>query len=148
MSLTDMIFINLPVADVAKATAFYEAIGATKNPKFSDDTTSCIVLSDHIHVMLLSRERFGSFLPGYVVADPHAAVGAFLCIAQPSKDAVHALVDKAGLNGGTTDVTPTQDHGFMLGRSFADPDGHLWEVMWMDPAAVEHGPGEMAEAAA
>ena len=147
MSFTDTIFINLPVTDVARSTAFYEALGATKNPKFSDDTTSCIHLSDHIRLMLLSRERFAGFLPGFAIAAPHGPVALFNCITQPSKAAVHHVVDTAAAHGGTADITPTEDNEAMLGRSFADPDGHLWEVLWMDPEFAENGPGEMAEAA-
>ncbi|MGH6613934.1 VOC family protein [Sphingomonas sp.] len=148
MSLTNMIFVNLPVSDVAKATAFYESIGATKNPMFSDETASCIVFSDQIHAMLLSHEKFASFIPGRAIADAKSAVGMLICIAQPSKDAVNAVVDKAATAGGSADATPSQDFGFMFSRSFADPDGHIWEVMWMDPAAVTAGPEAFAEAPA
>lgn len=142
-----MIFVNLPVADVAKATAFYEAIGATKNPMFSDETASCIVFSDTIYAMLLSHEKFASFTPGRKIANAHDAVGALICISEESKDDVNTVVDKAGQAGGTPDATPVQDHGFMFSRSFADPDGHIWEVMWMDPAAAAGGPEAMVEAA-
>ena len=124
-----MIFVNLPVHDVAAATAFYETVGATKNPMFSDATTSCMVFSDTIHVMLLSQERFAGFLPGYAIADATKATGVILCLSADSREEVSAIVDRAGTAGGTADPTPTQDHGFMFGRSFRDADGHIWEIV-------------------
>ncbi|MEP6786234.1 MAG: lactoylglutathione lyase [Sphingomonadales bacterium] len=148
MSITDKIFLNLPVRDVAKTIKFYEALGATKNPLFSDDSGACLVLSDHIYIMVLGHEKFGSFIPGRAIADPNAAVSLFIAISQDSRDAVNALVDKAAAAGATPDITPADDYGFMFGRNFADPEGYLWNVFWMDPVAAEKGPAAMAEAAA
>jgi len=148
MSLTNMIFVNLPVGDVATSTAFYTALGAELNPMFSNEAASCIVFSESIYAMLLSHEFFAGFIPGRKIADAKDAVGMLICISQDSRDAVDALIDKADAAGGTADINPQQDMGFMYSRSFADPDGHIWEVMWMDPAAAASGPEASAEVAA
>jgi len=143
-----MIFVNLPVADVAASTAFYTAIGAEQNRMFSDATASCMVFSDTIHAMLLSHEKFAGFIPGRTIADAKAAVGMLIAVNEESRDAVDAVVGRADAAGGTADATPVQDLGFMYSRSFADPDGHIWEVFWMDPAAAAGGPEVAAEATA
>lgn len=132
-----MIFLNLPVADAAQATAFYEAIGGTRNPMFSDEASSCMVFSDTIHVMLLSHQKFSQFIPGRKLGNPRDEVGMLICLSADSRDQVDAIVADAASAGGFPDPTPRQEHGdFMYGRSFQDPDGHMWEVMWMDLAAV------------
>ncbi|WP_338501846.1 VOC family protein [Sphingomonas kaistensis] len=134
-----MIFINLPVADVAKATAFYEAIGLTKNPAFSNDVASAMVWSDIIHVMLLSRDFFATFTPKEI-ADAHRTAQVALCVSEDSRADVDRLVERAGAAGAEMDPGPKQEMGEMMyGRSFADLDGHHWEVMWMDPAAAAQG---------
>src|SRR5687767_14160851 len=124
-----MIFINLPVHDVGGATAFYEAIGARKDERFCDSSTSCMVLSDTIHVMLLSHERFASFTPK-AIADARTASEVLLCLSTDTREGVDAMVERARAAGGRTDPAPAQDHGFMYGRSYEDPDGHIWEVVW------------------
>lgn len=132
--MSRMIFINFPVSDLPRAMKFYEAIGFTNNPQFTDETAACMVLTDVIHVMLLTHDKWQSF-----TNRPLASAGSsevMIAISCDSRDAVNQLLDKVAENGGTPDVNPTQDHGFMLNRSFADPDGHVWEPMWMDPAAV------------
>jgi predicted lactoylglutathione lyase len=137
MSLTKLIFLNLPVRDTAVSTAFYEAIGAEKNPMFSDETTSCMVLSDTIHVMLLNHDRFAGFTPGLTIADATSAAGMLIAISQDSAADVDALIARAVAAGGAADPTPKQVHGdFMYGRSFRSPDGHIWEAVWMDVAAA------------
>ncbi|WP_260581245.1 VOC family protein [Sphingopyxis sp. PET50] len=144
--MSQMIFINLPVADLAKSKAFYEAVGATNNPAFTDDTAACMVLSDVIHTMLLTHEKWATFTPK-AIPDAHTTAQVLLCVSAESREAVDSQVAKAVAAGGKADPTPTQDHGgFMYGRSFEDPDGHIWEVMWMDPAAIPAG--EPAEASA
>ncbi len=140
--MSRMIFINLPVTDLARSVAFYEAVGATRNPQFSDDTAACMVVSDTIFVMLLTHEKFKTF-SSRPIAD-RSTVEALLCLSCESKDAVLAQLDAAVKAGGVPDPTPEQDHGFMYGRSYEDPDGHIWEIMWMDPAAVEGRPAEAA----
>jgi predicted lactoylglutathione lyase len=133
-----MIFVNLPVTDLPRSVAFYEAVGATKNPAFSDDTAACMVFSETIFVMLLTHEKFASFT-SRPIAD-RSTVEALLCLSCDSRQAVLDQLDAAVKAGGKPDPTPEQDHGgFMYGRSYEDPDGHIWEVMWMDPAAAEQG---------
>lgn len=141
--MSQLIFINLPVADLPKSIAFYEAVGATKNPKFSDDTAACMVVSDVIHVMLLTHDKWRTFTDRQI-PDAHVSAQVMLCLSQASREAVDAVVDQASGAGGRTDPNATQDYGFMYGRSYADPDGHIWEVMWMDPAAVAPGPEAFA----
>lgn len=138
--MSRMILINLPVTDLARSVAFYEAVGATRNPQFSDDTAACMVVSDTIFVMLLTHEKFKTF-SSRPIAD-RSTVEALLCLSCESKEAVLAQLDAAVKAGGVPDPTPEQDHGFMYGRSYEDPDGHIWEIMWMDPAAVEGPPAE------
>lgn len=133
-----MIFVNLPVSDLARSTAFYEAVGAHKNPKFSDDTAAMLSFSDQIHAMLLTHARYGDFTSKRI-ADAHETSQVLICISADSRDEVDATVERARAAGAPLDPTPVQDFGLMYGRSFEDPDGHIWEVMWMDPAAAEQG---------
>jgi hypothetical protein len=133
--MSKLIFVNLPVSDLARATAFYEAVGATKNEQFCDGTASCMVFSDTIHVMLLTHDKFRQFTPK-AIADARTATEVLICISADSREAVDQMVEKAA-PGGKTDPSPKQDHGFMYGRSFEDPDGHIWEVMWMDVEAAK-----------
>jgi predicted lactoylglutathione lyase len=141
--VAQLIFINLPVADLPRSIAFYEAVGATRNPMFSDDTAACMVVSDVIHVMLLTHDKWRTFTDR-AIPDAHASAQVLLCLSRDSREAVDMVVAQAGAAGGAIDPTPTQDYGFMYGRSYADPDGHIWEVMWMDPAAVAAGPEAFA----
>lgn len=135
--MSKLIFINLPVADLPKATAFYEAIGARKNPQFSDHTGSCVVFSDAIHAMLLTHEKFRQFTTKQI-ADAHMSAEVLICISADSREDVDAMVEKATRAGGAPDPIPTQDFDFMYGRSFEDPDGHIWEIMWMDAEAASN----------
>ena len=133
--MAKLIFVNLPVSDLARATAFYQAIGAEKNEQFSDGTASCMVFSETIHVMLLTPDKFRQFTPKKI-ADAKTSSEVLICISADSRDAVDDMLGKAGDAGGSVDPSPKQDYGFMYGRSFEDPDGHIWEVMWMDVAAA------------
>ena len=126
-----MIFVNLPVTDLERSIAFYEAVGGTKNPQFSDDTAACIVFSETIHAMLLTHDKYRQFT-AKPIADAHATSSALICLSADSREAVDAMVDSAEGAGGRGDPGQKQDYGFMYGRSFEDPDGHHWEVMWMD----------------
>jgi uncharacterized protein len=141
--MTQMIFVNLPVADLKKSMAFYEAVGAPNNPQFTDDTAACMVFSESIHVMLLTHDKWRSFT-SKDIPDAHKSAQVLLCLTSDSKDGVSALVDAAVGAGGKADPTPTQDFGFMFGRSFEDPDGHIWEIMWMDMSAI---PADIADVA-
>jgi predicted lactoylglutathione lyase len=126
-----MIFLNLPVSDLDRSVAFYEAFGATKNPQFSNEQAACMVLSETIHVMLLTHAFYGGFT-AKPIADAHSTSEALICVSEDSREAVDATVARAAAAGGKADPGPKQDHGFMYGRSVEDPDGHHWEVMWMD----------------
>ena len=143
--MSQLIFVNLPVGDLKRATAFYEAIGAKKNERFCDDTASCMVFSETIHVMLLTHDKFRQFTPKKI-ANAKETSEVLICISAGSREAVDEVVGKAGAAGGTLDPGPKQDYGFMYGRSFEDPDGHIWEVMWMDLAAATAAEGKAAAA--
>ena len=128
------LFVNLPVTDLPRAVAFYEAVGATRNPQFSDDTAACMVLSDTIHVMLLTHAKFASFTSRPI--GDRSTTHSLLALSCDSREAVLAQLGAAVDAGGRPDPTPEQDHGFMYGRSYEDPDGHIWEIFWMDPAVT------------
>lgn len=134
-----LIFVNLPVRDLPASIAFYKALGAEQNLAFSDDTAACMVVSETIHVMLLTHDKYRQFT-SKEIPDAHASAQVLLCVSEESRGAVDGQVEKAVSAGGAADPSPTQDYGFMYGRSYEDPDGHIWEVMWMDPAAVAGGP--------
>ena len=125
------IFINLPVRDLKKSMAFYTAIGATLNPQFSDDTASCMVISDTIFVMLLTHEKWATFTKKPIV-DALRESEVMLALSAEDKAAVDKMTDAAGANGGKADVNPKQDYGFMYSRSFEDVDGHIWECVYVD----------------
>ena len=131
-----MIFVNLPVADLAASKAFYEAIGAVNEPKFTNDQAACMVISDTIFVMIMTHEKFRQFSPK-AIPNAHETAQVLLALSADSREAVDDMTARAGSQGVKLDPCPQQDYGFMYGRSFEDPDGHIWEVMWMDPAAVE-----------
>jgi uncharacterized protein len=132
--MSKLIFVNLPVADLAAAKAFYEAIGATNNPQFTDESAACMVLSETIHVMLLTHDKFSQFTPKRI-ADAHQVSEVLICVSADSREAVDEITDKA-LAAGGREAREKQDYGFMYGRSFEDPDGHIWEPMWMDLEAA------------
>ncbi len=133
--MPNAVFVNLPVADVLRATAFYEAIGCTKNEQFSGPTASAMVLSETLTFMLLHRDFFQTFTPR-TVADATATTEVLIALPLDDRAAVDALVEKAAAAGGTGDIRPVQDMGFMYGRSFTDPDGHIFEPFHMDMAAA------------
>jgi uncharacterized protein len=135
--MTRMIFINLPVTDLQSSVAFYGALGFTNNPQFSDDTAACMVLSETISVMLLTHEKWGTFTNRPI--PPKTSSEVMLCVSCDGKEAVDSMIKSVALHHGIGDVNPIQDLGFMYSRSFADPDGHVWEAMWMDMSGL---PGE------
>ena len=141
--MSKQIFVNLPVADLPAAKAFYEAIGATNNPMFTDDTAACMVFSDVIHVMLLTHDKFAQFTPKRI-ADARETSEVLICISADSRDAVDEVTDKA-LAAGGREARDKQDYGFMYGRSFEDLDGHIWEPMWMDMEAAKAAMAPQAE---
>ncbi|MFI8964888.1 VOC family protein [Streptomyces sp. NPDC053493] len=132
-----MIFVNLPVKDLGAGKAFYEKLGWTINPQFSDESSACVVVSDTIFVMLLTEEKFRSFTaPGKDLTDATKSTEVLITLSAESREKADELADRALAAGGSPAKEP-MDMGFMYGRSFADPDGHHWEVFWMDPAAVQ-----------
>ena len=136
--MAKMIFLNLPVRDLAASTAFYEALGGTVNPQFSDETTKSIMLSDTIVVMLLTHERFASFT-ARPIGDARAEAQALIALNVDARDDVDATVARLVSANGRADPNPAQDHGFMFSRSVEDPDGYVWELFWMDMSAMGGG---------
>lgn len=132
--MSRMIFVNLPVADLDAAKSFYEAIGAVNNPQFTDETAACMVLSDVIHVMLLTHDKWRTFTPK-TIPDARQSAQVMLCISENSRNDVDAITEKAIAAGGKETGDP-DDYGFMYGRNFEDLDGHIWAPMWMDMAAA------------
>ncbi|MFF6774500.1 VOC family protein [Streptomyces sp. NPDC012637] len=131
-----MIFVNLPVKDLDTSKAFYERLGYSINPQFTDETAACVVISDTIFAMLLTEEKFRSFTaPGKEISDATKNTEVLITLSAESREKVDELAEKALAAGGGPAKEP-MDMGFMYGRSFADPDGHHWEVFWMDPAAA------------
>lgn len=133
--MASQIFVNLPVSDLKKSIAFFESLGFSFNPQFTDEKAGCMVVSDTIYVMLLMRDYFKTFTPKAVV-DAKKSTEVLLALSQENRQAVDELVRKAVSAGGSTYKEP-QDHGFMYQHGFEDPDGHIWEIFWMDPAAVQ-----------
>jgi uncharacterized protein len=132
--MSKMIFVNLPVADLPKSIAFYTALGFEKNAHFSDETAACMVWSEAISVMILSHDKWKSFTTRPIPPAHMSEVS--LALTMDSKAEVDAMNEAAAANGGTADINPTEDLGFMYGRDLADPDGHIWGPFWMDPAAM------------
>ncbi|MFJ3307978.1 VOC family protein [Streptomyces sp. NPDC086549] len=130
-----MIFVNLATNDVEASKKFFTELGYTINPQFSTDDCASVVISDTIVAMLLSRSHYANFTKKEIV-DSAKSSEVLVCLSAESRAKVDELVDKAIAAGGTASGE-TQDHGFMYGRAFDDLDGHTWEVMWMDPAAVQ-----------
>ena len=132
-----IIFISLPVTDLAKSKAFYRALGFVNNPGFTDDTSACMVWSESINVMLLTHAKWREFTDRPIPPPTSSEVA--LNVMCDSREAVDALGNAAAANGGTSDVNRIQDHGFMYSRDMADPDGHIWGAFWMDPSAMPGG---------
>ncbi len=131
-----MIFVNLAVKDLGRAVDFFSELGFSFDPRFTDETATCMIVSDQAFVMLLVEDRFRDFTKKEL-ADPATQTEAILALSADSRDAVDDMVAKAQAGGGGIDPGPKQDYGFMYGRSFEDPDGHIWEVMWMDLEAAK-----------
>ena len=132
--MPNMIFVNLPVRDLAASTRFYEAIGCQKNEQFSDHQASSMVWSDSVTFQLLTRDYFSTFARK-PVADPQNALGFLIALSRDSREEVDAIVEAAAAAGGKADTREPQDMGFMYLRTFEDPDGHVFEPAWMDPNA-------------
>jgi predicted lactoylglutathione lyase len=129
-----LVFINLPVKDLPRSRTFFEGLGYHFNPQFSNDQGACLVISDTIHAMLLTEPFFQSFIKK-PISDAKKSTEVLICLSCESREEVDSLVAKAVAGGGTT-PNEKQDHGFMYGHGFEDLDGHIWELMYMDPNAA------------
>lgn len=134
--MSKMIFVNLPVRDLQAATKFYLAIGGTLNPQFSNEQASSMMFSDSIGVMLLTHEHYSQFTTR-PIGDPKRDSQMLVALTADSKDEVNAVVEKGVAAGGRADPNPTQDLGFMFNRHIEDPDGNVWEFLWMNPSATQ-----------
>jgi predicted lactoylglutathione lyase len=131
------IFVNLPVKDLKKSIEFFTKLDFTFNPQFTDDSAACMIVSGDIFVMLLTYDKFKSFTPKQI-CDATKSTEVLVCLSSESREQVNAMVRQAVAAGGTTYNEP-QDHGFMYGHGFQDLDGHIWEVMYMEPSAIHQG---------
>ena len=129
------IYVNLPVKDLKRSVKFFSGLGYTFNPQFTDENATCMIVGDNLFVMLLTEKFFGSFT-SKAIADTSKATETLTCLSCSSKQQVDDLVAKARAGGARVPRT-AQDHGFMYAHGYEDLDGHTWEVVWMDPAAVE-----------
>lgn len=136
------IFVNLPVKDLNKSMDFFKKLGFTFNPQFTDDTAACMLITEDIYAMLLTHAKFSEFTTKQI-ADANKTTEVLTCLSFDSKEKVNEIADNAIKSGGA-EARPAMDYGFMFGRSFSDPDGHIWEAIWMDPAFVnqEQQPAE------
>ncbi len=132
--MSKMIFINLPVTDLYASMNFYQALGFVNNPKFSDETAACMVWSETIHVMLLTHDKWRTFTSRPIA--PNTSSEVMLALNCDNREMVDKLNEVAATNGGTADINPVQDMGFMYNRNLADCDGHVWEMFWMDESAI------------
>jgi len=128
------IFVNLPVNDLKKSVEFFTKVGYTFNPQFTDETSTCMIISDTIYAMLLTHDKFKLFSKKEIV-DAKKNVEVLIALSEESKEKVNELVDKAVAAGGKEGES--QDQGFMFTRTYDDLDGHTWEVFWMDPSAIQ-----------
>jgi predicted lactoylglutathione lyase len=133
--MASKVFVNLPVKDLERSKAFFAKLGYTFNEKFTDNNAACMVISEYIYSMLLTEARFKDFTPK-AIADATKSTEVLVALSVESKAEVDELVDTA-LKAGATKTREPQDHGFMYERSFNDLDGHIWEIFWMDPAAIQ-----------
>ncbi|RWE16889.1 MAG: lactoylglutathione lyase [Mesorhizobium sp.] len=132
--MSKMIFVSLPVTDVKASVAFYESLGFKNSPKFTSETAAGMVWSEEINFMLLSREKWQTMTTRPI--PPSTSSEVMLALSLDSRDAVDAMAAAAAANGGTADINPVEDHGFMYTRDLADPDGHAVGAMWMDASAM------------
>ena len=132
--MTKMIFVSLPITDLSASIAFYKALGFEQNPQLSDDTGACMMWSEAIHAMLITHAKWRTLTQRPF--PPAGTSGSMLSLSMDSRDAVDAMNRAAAAHGGEADVNPAEDLGFMYSRDLADPDGHMWGIVWMDPAAM------------
>ena len=132
--MATMIFVNLPVRELPQSMDFFGKLGFTFNPQFTDATAACMVVSESIYAMLLTEEKFQGFTPK-PISDARQSTEVLIALSLESRQAVEAMVAQAVAAGGRTYAEPN-DHGFMYQHGFEDLDGHIWELFYMDPSAV------------
>lgn len=135
--MSTKIFVNLPVKDLPRAMAFFGKLGFTFNRQFTDDTAACMVIAEDIYAMLLTHAKFKEFTKKEIVDATHSTE-VLTCLTAESRAKVDEFADAAIKAGGTQSRAP-MDFGFMYGRSFDDPEGHTWEIIWMDPSHIQQG---------
>jgi predicted lactoylglutathione lyase len=135
--MSTKIFINLPVKDLSRSVAFFTQLGYAFNPQFTDETAACMVISDDIYAMLLTHDKFREFTPNAIV-DAKEGTEVLLSLTAESREQVDEVVHGAVAAGGRTYAAP-RDYGFMYQHGFQDPDGHIWEVFYMEPGAASSG---------
>ena len=133
--MATQIFVNLPVSDLDKSVEFFTALGFAFNPDYTDENATCMIINDDAYVMLLVEGFFKTFTSKDIV-DAKGATEVIMAFSADSREGVDGLYNKA-IEAGGSSSQPAQDYGFMYSRSFQDLDGHLWEVMWMDPAGPQ-----------
>jgi uncharacterized protein len=131
------IFVNLPVKDLKKSMEFFTKLDFTFNSQFTDETAACMVVSEDIYVMLLTQDKFKTFTPK-AICDATKSTEVLVCLSCESRENVNEMVHKAVGGDGTTYNEP-RDHGFMYGHGFQDLDGHIWELIYMEPSAIHQG---------
>lgn len=130
------IFVNLPVKSLNRSVDFFTQLGFAFNPQFTDETATCMIVADDIFVMLLTEAKFKTFTPK-PVCDATKSTEVLVCLSSESRESVDDTIRKAVAAGGSTYNEP-QDHGFMYAHGFQDLDGHIWEIVWMNPSAVNN----------
>jgi predicted lactoylglutathione lyase len=131
------IFVNLPVRDLRRSVGFFTKLGYKFNPQFTDETAACMIVSEDIFVMLLTREKFKEFTP-MAICDATKSTEVLVCLSCESRDQVNDMVGKAVASGGTK-YAESKDHGFVYQHGFQDLDGHIWELIYMEPSAIKQG---------
>jgi uncharacterized protein len=145
-AMPQMIFLNLPVADLERSRAFYAGLGFGFDDRFCDDTAISVVVSEAIVLMLLTHEKFASFAPRPVASETEKTAH-LICLSRESREAVDALMEAAIAHGGPDTGKTIEMGDFMYGRSFSDPDGHVYELMWMDVDRAMAAWGQQSEPA-
>ncbi|MBD1851459.1 VOC family protein [Leptolyngbya sp. FACHB-711] len=133
--MSTQIFVNLPVKNLKQSIEFFTQLGFQFNPEFTDETATCMIVSENIFVMLLTHEKFKTFTPN-AICDATQSTEVLVCLSAQSRAKIDEMVRQAVAFGGTTYKEP-QDHGFMYGHGFQDLDGHIWELVYMEPSASD-----------
>jgi predicted lactoylglutathione lyase len=135
--MATQIFVNLPVKNLKKSMEFFTKLGYSFNPQFTDETAACMIVSEDIYVMLLTKAKFREFIPKGI-CNAKKSTEVLLCLSCESREKVDEMVRKAIAAGGTT-YAQFKDYGFMYQHGFQDPDGHIWELIHMEPSAINQG---------